>query len=53
MKIIKKVNLKSQLYIFFRTQSLLMGKVTKSKMGLELFTSRSSGYETSSEKFLY
>ena len=29
-----------------------MDKVIKNKMGLELATSRSSGYETSSEKFL-
>ena len=45
--------LKSQLYFFFRTQSLLMDKVIKNKRGLELVTSRSSSYETSSEKFLY
>ena len=50
--IIKK-HLKSQLYFFFRTQSLLMDKVIKNKRGLELVTSRSSSYETSSEKFLY
>ena len=30
-----------------------MDKVIKNKKGLELVTSRSSGYETSSEKFLY
>ena len=30
-----------------------MDKVIKNKMGLELVISRSSGYETSSEKFLY
>ena len=30
-----------------------MDKVIKNKRGLELVTSRSSGYETSSEKFLY
>ena len=30
-----------------------MDKVIKSKRDLELVTSRSSGYETSSEKFLY
>ena len=29
------------------------GKVIKNKSGLELVTSRSSGYETSSQKFLY
>ena len=39
--IIKKF-LKSQLYFFFRTQSLLMDKVIKNKTGLELVTSRSS-----------
>ena len=30
-----------------------MGKVIKIKRGLELVTSRSLGYETSSEKILY
>ena len=30
-----------------------MDKIIKNKSGLELVTSRSSGYETSSEKFLY
>ena len=44
---------KSQLCFFFQTQSLLMYKVIKNKRGLELLTSLSSGYETSSEKFLY
>ena len=38
---------------FFWTQSLLMDKVIKTKMGLELVTRCSSGYKTSSEKFLY
>ena len=42
----------SQLYFFFQTQSHLMDNVIKNKRGLELVTSRSSGYETSSEKFL-
>ena len=46
--IIKKPS-KIQLYFFFRTQSLLMGKVIKNKRGLELVTSRSSGYEISPE----
>ena len=50
--IIKKP-LKSQLYFFFQIQSLLMGKFIKNKTDLELVTSHSSGYETSSEKFLY
>ena len=40
-------------YFFFGTQSLLMDKVTKNKSGLELVTSCSSGYQTSSQKFLY
>ena len=44
---------KSQVYVFFRTQPLLMYKVIVNKRGLELVTSRSSGYETSSEKFRY
>ena len=30
-----------------------MSKMMKNKRGLELVTSRSSGYEKSSEKFLY
>ena len=30
-----------------------MDKIIKTKKGPELVTSRSSGYETSSEKFLY
>ena len=48
-----KEPLKSQLYFFIRTQSLLMDKSIKNKRGLELVISRSSGYETSSEKFPY
>ena len=52
-KRITKKPLKSQLYFFFQTQSLLMDKVTKNKRSLELLTSRSSGYETNPEKFLY
>ena len=48
-KSLQKVN-----FIFsFWTQSLLMEKVIKNKRGLELVTGCSSGYETSSEKFLY
>ena len=43
----KKVTL-----FFSQTQSLLIDKLIKNK-GLELVTSRSSGYKTSSEKFLY
>ena len=38
-------------FIFFRTQSLLMDKVIKSKKVLELVISHSSGYKTSSENF--
>ena len=30
-----------------------MDEIIKNKRGLELMTSRFSGYETSSEKFLY
>ena len=52
-KRITKKPLKSQLYFFFQTHSLLMNKVFKNKRGLELVTGRSSGYEKSSEKFLY
>ena len=40
-------------YFYFRIQSLLMDKVIKNKMGLELVTSRSSGYETSLQNFIY
>ena len=45
--------LKSSQYIFFQNQSLLMEEVIKNKRGLELMTSRSLGYETSSRKILY
>ena len=45
--------LKSQHFLPFRTQPLLMDKVIKSKRDLELVTSHSSGYETSSQKFIY
>ena len=38
---------------FFPTQSLLMDKVIKSKRNLELVTSCSLGYQTSSETFFY
>ena len=48
-----KEPLKSQLYFFFRTQSLLMCKVIKNKRGLGLVTSHTSDYEASPEKFLY
>ena len=43
----------SKLYFFFPTQSLLMDKVIKNKRVLELMTSPSSGYKTSSKNFLY
>ena len=46
-------SLKKGNYFFFRTQPLLMDKVIKKKRDLELVTSRSSGYKTSLEKFLY
>ena len=51
-RIIKKP-LERYLYFFFQTQSLSIDKIIKNKRGLELVTSRYSGYETSSEKFLY
>ena len=35
------------------SKSLLTDKVIKNKRDVELVTSRSSGYKTSSEKFLY
>ena len=50
---INKNLLKSNLYFFFPTQSLLMDKISKNKRSLELVTSPSLGYKTSSEKFLY
>ena len=50
--IIKKSG-KSQLYFFFRTQFLLNDKIIKNKRGMELVTSRSAGYEATSEKFHY
>ena len=43
--------LKSQSCFFFQPQSLLMDKVIKNKRGLDLVTSRSSSYETSSEDY--
>ena len=46
-RVIKKP-LKRQLYFFIWTQSILMDKVIKNKRGLELFTSCSSSYRTSS-----
>ena len=48
-KTFKKVNF----YFFFQTQSLLMNKVIKNKRGLKLVSCHSSGYKTSSQKFLY
>ena len=42
-----------EFYFFFRIQSLLMDKIIKNKRSLELVTSRASGYETRSVKFLY
>ena len=41
-----------KVYFFFWTQSLLMDRVIKIKRGLELVTSRSASYKTSSEKLL-
>ena len=40
-------------FFSFWTHNLLMEKVIKKERGLELVTSPSSGYETSSQKFLY
>ena len=51
-RIIKKPE-RRQLCFLFWTQSLLIDKLIKNKRGLELVTSSSSGYKTSSEKFLY
>ena len=46
-KILKKVK-----FFSFQTQPLLIDNIIKNKSGLELVTSRSSGYEISLEKFL-
>ena len=48
---INKNLFKSKLYFFFPAQSPLMDKIIKNK-GLELVTSPSSGYKTSSKKFI-
>ena len=45
--------LKKSTLTFFSNRVPLMDKVIKNKKSLELVTSSSSGYETSSEKFLY
>ena len=52
-KIISKNLLKSYIYFFFCTQTLLMDKITKNKIDQELVTNHSSGYKASSGKFLY
>ena len=49
----QKASKKLTLFNFFQIQSLLMDKVIKNKRDVELVTSCSSGYKTSSEKFLY
>ena len=46
-------NLKKGNFFFFQIQSILIDKIVKNKRDLELVTNRSSGYETSSEKFCY
>ena len=46
-------SLKSELYFFFRTHSLLTYKVIRNKRGLELVPRCSSGYKASLEKFFY
>ena len=47
-KSLKKVN-----FIFFPNPVPFNGQSYQKQKGLELVTSRSSGYETSLEKFLY
>ena len=44
---------KSQQYFFIRLQSFLMHKTFKSKRGLALMTSLSSGYETHLKTFFF
>ena len=51
-KILNYVIIVYQLYFFFQTQSLLIGKVIKNKRSLELVTSFSSSYKTSSKVFV-
>ena len=46
-------SLKSELYFFFRTHSLLTYKVIRNTRGLELVPRCSSGYKASLEKFFY
>ena len=46
-------SLKTVFHFFFKTQSLLMDKIIKSKRDLELVTSHSLGYKTNSEKSLF
>ena len=48
-----RIALKNLALFFLSTQSLLLDKVIKNKRGLELVTSCSAGYETSSEKILH
>ena len=52
-KIFERKLSKSKICFFFRTQSLSMIKIMNIKRDLELVTSHSSDYKTSSEKFLY
>ena len=42
-----------KVYFFFQTQSLLMDKVFKNERDLELVTSRSFVYETSSQIYYF
>ena len=44
---------RKNVYFFFRTQAPVMGRIIKNKRGQKLMTSCSSGYKTSSEKFLH
>ena len=39
-------------FFFFRTQTFLMNKIIKTKRGLKLVTSHSSGHKKSLDKFL-
>ena len=47
-KSLKEIN-----YFFLRNRSLSTDRIMKKQKGQELVKSRSSGYKTSSEKFLY
>ena len=44
---------KANFIFFFQSQSLFVDKIMKNKRGMEIVTNHSTGYKTSSKKFLY